>query len=162
MEFGAAMMFAPMLINTDKYSLAQQSCAVVNQFDPNILAVPALGIVSSPLQDNESSSRGKDASSPPTGGSSCASPAKPKSKAGRKRKVRPNCPAEVEKQLDIKRAKNTEAARRSRERRMARQADEAKEWVDMQNRYEAKIASMEKTLEVYRRKLMEAGLEVPE
>lgn len=159
-DFGAAMIVPPMMINTDKYSLPQQSSVVANHFDPNILAVPALGIVSPPPPDNDSSIQEKNSSS--TSVSSCASPTKPKSKAGRKRKARPNCPAELERQLDIKRAKNTEAARRSRERRMARQAEEAKEWVEMQKRFEAKIESMEKTLEVYRKKMMDAGLEIPE
>ncbi|ORY51885.1 hypothetical protein BCR33DRAFT_712086 [Rhizoclosmatium globosum] len=44
---------------------------------------------------------------------------KPKSKAGRKRKERPNDPIQLLQELDLKRQRNTESARRSRVKRMA-------------------------------------------
>ncbi|KAJ3074381.1 hypothetical protein HDU98_011356 [Podochytrium sp. JEL0797] len=44
---------------------------------------------------------------------------KPKSKAGRKRKERPNDPVQLLEELDQKRQRNTESARRSRIKRMA-------------------------------------------
>ncbi|KAJ3191849.1 hypothetical protein HK101_007352, partial [Irineochytrium annulatum] len=46
---------------------------------------------------------------------------KPKAKVGRKRKERPNDSAALLAELDLKRQRNTEAARRSRVRKLAEQ-----------------------------------------
>ncbi|KAJ3355956.1 hypothetical protein HDU83_002241 [Entophlyctis luteolus] len=46
-------------------------------------------------------------------------PIKPKAKVGRKRKERPNDPIQLLEEIDLKRQRNTESARRSRIKRMA-------------------------------------------
>ncbi|KAJ3031441.1 UNVERIFIED_CONTAM: hypothetical protein HDU68_004131 [Siphonaria sp. JEL0065] len=65
---------------------------------------------------------------------------KPKSKAGRKRKERPNDPVQLLQELDLKRQRNTESARRSRVKRMA-ELDQLHQ--DLQNAREGEKSALE-------------------
>ncbi|KAJ3241544.1 hypothetical protein HDU81_000083 [Chytriomyces hyalinus] len=85
---------------------------------------------------------------------------KPKSKAGRKRKERPNDPEEIIKELDMKRQRNTESARRSRVKRMA-ELDELHRTLasaqEGEQKAVEKIKSLEAELEKAKRLLALAG-----
>ncbi|KAJ3262987.1 hypothetical protein HDU77_011485 [Chytriomyces hyalinus] len=102
--------------------------------------------------------------SAPASASDVASPSvteeKPKSKAGRKRKERPNDPDEIIKELDLKRQRNTESARRSRVKRMA-ELDELHRTLASAQQGEQKalekIKSLEAELEKAKRLLALAG-----
>ncbi|KAJ3317291.1 hypothetical protein HDU76_001242 [Blyttiomyces sp. JEL0837] len=93
---------------------------------------------------------------------------KPKAKVGRKRKERPNDPEALVRELDIKRQKNTEAARRSRLRKLAEldelqtglataeaERDEAQEKVA---RLEAELERTKTFLAIANAQLTAAGL----
>ncbi|KAI8843341.1 hypothetical protein BJ741DRAFT_300849 [Chytriomyces cf. hyalinus JEL632] len=85
---------------------------------------------------------------------------RPKSKAGRKRKERPNDPDELIKELDMKRQRNTESARRSRVKRMA-ELDELHRTLSSaqegEKRALEKVKSLEAELEKAKRLLALAG-----
>ncbi|KAI8833117.1 hypothetical protein BJ741DRAFT_612919 [Chytriomyces cf. hyalinus JEL632] len=93
-------------------------------------------------------------------GSPSVTEEKPKSKAGRKRKERPNDPDEIIKELDMKRQRNTESARRSRVKRMA-ELDELHRTLASAQQGEQKalekIKSLEAELEKAKRLLALAG-----
>ncbi|KAJ3264813.1 hypothetical protein HDU77_007485 [Chytriomyces hyalinus] len=85
---------------------------------------------------------------------------KPKSKAGRKRKERPNDPDELIKELDMKRQRNTESARRSRVKRMAELDELHRNLASAQEgekRALEKVKSLEAELEKAKRLLALAG-----
>ncbi|KAJ3140470.1 hypothetical protein HK100_009378 [Physocladia obscura] len=71
---------------------------------------------------------------------------KPKAKVGRKRKERPNDPVELLRELDVKRQRNTESARRSRIKRMA-ELDELHSSLDVSRENERKALERIKILE---------------
>ncbi|KAJ3198986.1 hypothetical protein HDU67_003186, partial [Dinochytrium kinnereticum] len=94
--------------------------------------------------------------------------AKPKAKVGRKRKIRSNDPAELLAELDQKRQRNTEAARRSRLRKMAEMevmqnslselASFKASSEDKFNAMQAEMEEMKRKLAVANAKLAAAGL----
>ncbi|KAJ3114772.1 hypothetical protein HK100_001563 [Physocladia obscura] len=71
---------------------------------------------------------------------------KPKAKVGRKRKERPNDPVELLREMDIKRQRNTESARRSRVKRMA-ELDELHSSLDESRENERKALERVNVLE---------------